>query len=230
MVNTCAFPSFPTVATDHAARIEAVRNGSVAGVLPDSYDQTLRDGYEAQVAVTLGLLGQNNVAAYELMSTSYGQLTASVMQPLSRGNVTAPSSSVFDAPRIDPRFLSHQFDREMLEIGLRFNDELVATEPMRGLAPQPVPGLGPDATEEEYQSAIDRLVITNFHPSCSNAMMPLEHGGVVDTELNVYGTRGLRVVDSSAMPSIPGGHLQAIVYAMAEKVFNLPSHTSYTCC
>jgi choline dehydrogenase-like flavoprotein len=62
------------------------------------------------------------------------------------------------------------------------------------------------------------MVHTEFHPSGTAAMMPRRAGGVVDTSLRVYGTRNLRVVDASIMPLIPGGHIQAVIYAIAEKV------------
>lgn len=41
---------------------------------------------------------------------------------------------------------------------------------------------------------------------------------VVDGRGRVYGTKGLRVVDASAMPFLTPGHPQSVVYALAEKI------------
>lgn len=52
-------------------------------------------------------------------------------------------------------------------------------------------------------------------------MMPREVGGVVDSELRVYGTKNLRVVDASVFPLIPRGNIQSSVYAVAEKAADI---------
>ncbi|XTI92290.1 GMC oxidoreductase [Cenococcum geophilum] len=58
------------------------------------------------------------------------------------------------------------------------------------------------------------LVYPSFtHPSCTCAMLPLDRGGVVSPDLRVYGTSLLSVI-----PLIPTRHLQASVYAIAEKI------------
>jgi choline dehydrogenase-like flavoprotein len=49
-------------------------------------------------------------------------------------------------------------------------------------------------------------------------MLPLDMGGVVDTNLLVYRTSNLRVVDSGMFPLLPGSHIGAAVYAVSEKV------------
>lgn len=76
----------------------------------------------------------------------------------------------------------------------------------------------PDATETEIMDIIRRNAATEYHVSCSCPMLPLDLGGVVDSNLLVYGTENLRIVDASIMPMVPAAHLQAVVYAIAEKV------------
>lgn len=49
-------------------------------------------------------------------------------------------------------------------------------------------------------------------------MAPREMDGVVDGSLKVYGTTNLRAVDASIMPTQLGCHIQATIYAIAEKV------------
>lgn len=48
-------------------------------------------------------------------------------------------------------------------------------------------------------------------------MMPRELGVVVDGGWRVYGTRGLRVADTSVIPLIPGSHIQSTAYTIGEK-------------
>lgn len=49
-------------------------------------------------------------------------------------------------------------------------------------------------------------------------MISQEIGGVVGSELKVYGVENLRVVDANVMPILPAAHMQGSIYAMAEKV------------
>lgn len=47
-------------------------------------------------------------------------------------------------------------------------------------------------------------------------MLPLADGGVVDPRLRVYGIEGLRVVDSSIMPTVPDVNIQGPVFMIGE--------------
>ena len=246
MVNTVAFPSLRSVTDDWAQLLLSA--GRVTDHLPASYglDATLYAGYAAQESQLLALLNRTDSPAYELMSTSWGQLAVSAMQPFSRGVVEARGGpeSVFpsaegEGPLIDPRYCSHPFDCEVLALGLDVNERLVRTEPMAALEPvfPDEPGLGEEGDDEDEavrqelrRETVRRLIRTEFHPSGTAAMMPLDKGGVVDPSLRVHGTRNLRVVDAAVIPLIPDGHIQAVVYAIAEKVCLRLRVSPCSCC
>ncbi|KAL8718691.1 MAG: hypothetical protein Q9181_008169, partial [Wetmoreana brouardii] len=72
------------------------------------------------------------------------------------------------------------------------------------------------------ENAIRNLTQSTWsHPVGSCPMMPRRLGGVVDSTLKVYGIRGLRVVDASVIPIVPGSHTSSTVYAVAEKAADL---------
>lgn len=58
-------------------------------------------------------------------------------------------------------------------------------------------------------------------------MLPRDMGGVVDTRLVVYGTKNIRVVDSSIMPIQVAAHLMAPTYGIAEKAADLVRPSSF---
>jgi choline dehydrogenase-like flavoprotein len=115
----------------------------------------------------------------------------------------------------------------LLVAGLGFNKRVVGTEGMRELVPLPEPellpvsGVGGEEEEEDrvsLEGLVKRRVQTEFHVSGTTAMLPFGLGGVVNPRLVVYGTANLRVVDAGIMPIVVGAHVQAAVYAVAEKV------------
>lgn len=185
--------------------------------LPAGTDATLVNGFAAQKNSLVPRLGQDHVAAYEIINNNAGSLTLAVMHPLSRGTCQITSADPFEPPAVDPRWLSNPVDRQILIEALRFNRLILATPPMQELQPaQFVPPI--DADEDALNQIINNGIRTEFHPSGTLAMLPLNQGGVVDSHLRVWGTQNLRVVDASIFPLIPAAHLQAVVYAVAEKV------------
>jgi choline dehydrogenase len=55
-----------------------------------------------------------------------------------------------------------------------------------------------------------------FHP-CGTCKMGIDPNAVVDPDLRVHGVTGLRVVDSSIIPQIPSGNINAISMVIGEK-------------
>ena len=69
--------------------------------------------------------------------------------------------------------------------------------------------------EADIVAFIEERTGTNYHPTCTCAI-----GRVVDSDLRVFGTEGLRVIDASVMPSIVR-NTNAAVVAIAEKAADI---------
>ena len=67
-------------------------------------------------------------------------------------------------------------------------------------------------SDAELEEIVRERVETVYHPTSSCRMAPIEQGGVVDSELKVYGVDGLRVCDASIFPSIVSGHTVLVLF------------------
>ena len=140
------------------------------------------------------------------------------MRSKSRGWVRLASPNPFDKPRILFNYLSEPDDWTEMRACVRLTREIFAQpafDRYRGREIQP----GADVQADEQIDAFIRAKVESaYHPSCSCKM-----GGsndpraVVDPETRVYGVEGLRVVDSSIMPSVTTGNLNAPTIMLAEK-------------
>jgi choline dehydrogenase-like flavoprotein len=71
-------------------------------------------------------------------------------------------------------------------------------------------------TEEQLRDFV-RDNAWGHHASCSCAIGPEDKGGVLGSDFRVHGTQGLRVVDASVFPRIPGYFIVSSVYMIGEK-------------
>jgi len=162
-----------------------------------------------------------------LLPENYFTLSIVLTNPLSAGSVHITSNKPNEKPRIDMKYLSHELDTEVLARHLKFLDIVSGTKPLAGFLKEggkrstlyeKMWGTG---TLEEVKAYVKKTAVSNWHPVGTCAMLPRENGGVVDEKLRVYGTKNLRVVDASIMPSIPRANTQTTVYAVAEKAADL---------
>ena len=72
------------------------------------------------------------------------------------------------------------------------------------------------AAREELREFV-RSHAWGHHASCSCAIGPRDQGGVLDSNFRVYGASGLRVVDASVFPRIPGFFIASAIYMVGEK-------------
>ncbi|KAK8051484.1 choline dehydrogenase-like protein [Apiospora rasikravindrae] len=235
--NTAAFLPLRnfTTSASYAAIMEsvAVSEEEMKG-LPGVYHSSpeLLAGYRAQRAILRRHLGGLDAAAIEFPFTAAGFGTSGLNKPLSRGTVTlAPSTGAINntitrsgggispaeaAPIVQYQAFAHPADRAVVLASVRWIRDLYRTSSL--LARYGPVEVAPGATAQTDEAMWDALV-SGGCGTC--AMMPPALGGCVGADMLVHGTRRLAVVDASVMPLIPGTHLQATVYAVAEKAADI---------
>ncbi|MGZ9129842.1 MAG: GMC family oxidoreductase [Candidatus Binatia bacterium] len=137
------------------------------------------------------------------------------------GTVTLQSADPRQPPNIDFRYFDEGSDRQGKDLdavveGIHFVRAMTKDLRAQGLiASEDVPG-------EQYQSddELREFVRDNawgHHASCSCAIGPRDQGGVLSSDFRVHGTQGLRVVDASVFPRIPGFFIVSAIYMVGEK-------------
>ncbi|KAI0815493.1 aryl-alcohol dehydrogenase [Xylaria sp. FL0064] len=155
---------------------------------------------------------------------NWNDLAVFLSRPLSRGRAHIQSKDPKTYPLIDPNYLSHPADLEVFAHHMMYIQTLAASHPLTSLFKQPLQRRDPASNLADLEAAkkyVKRSAISIWHPCGTCAMLPREKGGVVDTQLKVYGMENLRVVDASVIPLIPNANIQATVYAIAERAADL---------
>ena len=140
------------------------------------------------------------------------------MRSKSRGWVRLTSKHATDKPKVMFNYLSHADDWVEMRACVRLTREIFAQKAFdrfRGREIQPGADVCSDAAIDEF---VRQKVESAYHPSCSCKMGAANDSmAVVDPATRVYGVEGLRVIDSSIMPSITNGNLNAPTIMLAEK-------------
>lgn len=142
------------------------------------------------------------------------------MRSKSRGWVKLRSADPQAAPRICFNYMSHAEDWEEFRAAVRLTREIfeqAALVPYRGRELSPGPGVQSDS---EIDAFLRDAVESAYHPSCT-CKMGSDETSVVDGECRVRGLEGLRIADSSIMPSIVSGNLNAPTVMLAEKAADI---------
>jgi choline dehydrogenase len=139
-----------------------------------------------------------------------------LLHPQARGWVQLKSADPRDLPAIRLNLFDNEADFATARAGLRLARKIYGTEPMAGLiAREAIPGAEVQS-DEAIDAHIRATAGTTQHPVGTCAIGP-----VVDPELRVHGIAGLRVVDASVMPDVPGGNTNGPTIMIAEKASDL---------
>jgi choline dehydrogenase-like flavoprotein len=137
------------------------------------------------------------------------------------GEVTLRSGDPRDTPAINFRYFDEGNDGTAADLqsvvdGIRFVRGLSESLRRDGLmAHEDLPGEA--LTTDDQLREFVRNTAWGHHASCTCPMGPRDKGGVLTPALTVHGTTGLRVVDASVFPRIPGLFIVSAVYMAAEK-------------
>ncbi|HUE26051.1 MAG TPA: FAD-dependent oxidoreductase [Solirubrobacteraceae bacterium] len=142
-------------------------------------------------------------------------LSACLLRPTSTGFVKLRSRVPSSKPRILHNYIATDEDRETLMAGVRFCVEIAQQPALRAVT---TGALGAPAGDDDASvlAHIERNSSTLYHPVATCAM-----GAVVDAQLRVLGTEGLRVVDASVMPTLIRGNTNAPTIMIAERAADL---------
>jgi choline dehydrogenase-like flavoprotein len=134
------------------------------------------------------------------------------------GEVTLRSTDPLVAPYVNFHYFEEGSDKSGQDLdsvveGVKFVRKLTA--PLEFVQSEETPGPGVQ-TDEQLREFI-RNNAWGHHASCTCKIGTEKDGGVLDSNFSVHGVTGLRVVDASIFPRIPGFFIVSSIYVAAEK-------------
>lgn len=197
-------------------------NGAVAAIVRRSDDD--RHLPDLFVVAFLGLFRGYFPGYSKLFAENLNYLTWVVLKAHTNncaGTVRLRSDNALDTPEIDFCYFTEGNDAKGEDLqsvieGIRFARKL--TEHLRRegvIAEEELPGEKKISDKDLGDFVKDNA--WGHHASCTCPIGPREKGGVVNSNFEVYGTKGLRIVDASVFPKIPGFFIVTSVYMIGEK-------------
>jgi choline dehydrogenase-like flavoprotein len=143
-----------------------------------------------------------------------------LLRPKSRGEVTLNSSSAFEDPKIDPKFLSHPDDVRDMIAGYKKMMKVMNKAPLSKYTSKHVLNPIDLDDDEDIEKAIRSEADTVYHP-VGTCKMGSDDMSVVNKDLVVHKVSNLRVVDASIMPTLIGGNTNAPTIMIGEKASDI---------
>ncbi|MFI4989600.1 MAG: GMC family oxidoreductase [Solirubrobacterales bacterium] len=144
-------------------------------------------------------------------------IAPTLVAPKSRGQVWLRSADPTAKPRIITNSLSEPDDVQSLLAGMALARRIAAQPP---LAQTTIAELKPGqhvVDRAELEADLRRRLMLIYHPVGTARMSDTHPEAVVDSQLRVHGLQGLRVIDASIFPVIPGGNTNAPAIMVAER-------------
>jgi len=142
------------------------------------------------------------------------------LHPESRGWVELKSADPREVAAVTLNVMAEEADREQMRRAIRTARKIYNTPPMGDLlASERTPGAWV-ASDDELDAFVRANCYCAQHP-VGTCAMGMGERSVVDSELLVIGVEGLRVVDASVMPTVPGGNTNLPCIMIGEKAADL---------
>lgn len=135
------------------------------------------------------------------------------LRPKSRGRIRLKSANPLHAPAIDPNFLAHDHDLEVMLHAYKMSLEIMEHEL---LAPCKARPLYQATSDDEIVQLLRQRTDTVYHP-VGSCRMGNDELAVVDARLQVRGIEGLVIADASIMPHVVSGNTNAPTMMIAEQ-------------
>jgi choline dehydrogenase-like flavoprotein len=197
-------------------------NGAVlAAILKSRAERPLPDLF---CFALVGLFGGYFPGYSSLAVTKPNYLTWAILKAHTEncaGEVMLRSADPRDTPLINFHYFEEGSDTagedlDSVVAGIRFVRKLTAKLKAEGaIAEEEQPG-DTRQSDDDLRDYV-RTAAWGHHASCTCPIGPRDSGGVVGGDFRVHGTEGLRVVDASVFPRIPGFFIVSAVYMVAEK-------------
>ena len=144
------------------------------------------------------------------------------LRPKSVGNIRLKTASAFDAPLIQPNYMTHEADKQVVAAALKLTRRMLHGSALsRYRERDEFPPETATSDHDLIEFARQRGG-TAWHLMGTCRMGPASAAdSVVDPELRVIGLHGLRVVDASIMPGMPSGNTQIPTMMIAEKAADM---------
>ncbi|OUI91179.1 alanine-phosphoribitol ligase [Acetobacter indonesiensis] len=143
-------------------------------------------------------------------------LNSYLLRPKSCGTVRLNSTDARMAPLVDPNFLSHPDDLRLAAKGVMLSHEIFSQPSLQKHIREICFFKSKKPSLDECEAYAKQYGRTSYHPTCT-CRMGAGPDAVVDPFLKVYGVDGLRICDSSVMPSLLGSNTNAATVMIAER-------------
>ncbi|KAK2615070.1 hypothetical protein N8I77_001846 [Diaporthe amygdali] len=144
-------------------------------------------------------------------------LIAVIQHPFSKGSVHINASDPTGKPIINPSYLSNSYDLRAIVEATKYSRKIAQSVGLsEAWVDEYEPGFDVTTSDAAWEEFARNTTLSIYHPLGTCAMLPKVDGGVVSPDLIVYGTENLRVVDASIIPIQPSGHIQTMIYGVAE--------------